>query len=63
MSKNVVLWIYIQGIFNLLLIEQSDESRPLFSPIWVSEQSDEILKAIAIVAFYIIGISEKFPII
>ena len=31
--------------------EQSDFSRPLFSPIWVSECNEEISKAIAIIAF------------
>ena len=31
--------------------EQSDFSRPLFSPIWVSKCNEEISKAIAIIAF------------
>ena len=48
--------------FNILYKneEQSDFSRHLFSPIWVSECNEEISKAIAIIALYILG-NEKFP--
>ena len=54
----ICAWIYLFEILEetekmVIEKEQSDFSRPLFLPIWVSEWNEEISKAIAIIAYFI----------